>query len=134
MPEEACAVYSSKTFGYGFFSTTDVMISLNTDIADRPRFLQVSMSVWIRLRNLSHPSEVVPKLIFLWITKPLIHRSASLLVKVIDVFLRKTHKLSLCLSSNLHRPRYRLTITPFPLLNHWSNDFCSLCIRRKYRE
>ncbi len=81
------------------------------------------MSVWIRLRNLSPASEVVPKLIFLWITKPLIHRSASLLVKGIDVFLRKTHKLSLCLSSNLHRPRYRLIITPVPLLNQWSNDF-----------
>ena len=49
-----------------------------TSIADRLRFLQVSMTDSTRERNLSPLSERVPRQIFRMITLPWMHRSASL--------------------------------------------------------
>ncbi|CAG18680.1 hypothetical protein PBPRA0241 [Photobacterium profundum SS9] len=63
-----------KMLGYDCCFTTALTIFWRAMNGDIPRFLQVSTSVFIRPRNLSPRSELVPKLI------PRNRRSASLLV------------------------------------------------------
>ena len=70
---------------------TAVAIVLITSMADRLRFLQVSITDNTRERNFSPLSDVVPKQIFRMITLPRIQRSASLLVSGVPRYCKNTH-------------------------------------------